>query len=152
MHFLPIALSKKLTMTLSASVMKLEELFDELRSPYHCGSHPSATHIVAARNPLCGDEVTWYLCVNGEKVEAVWHEARGCAISQIAASLLCRYVEGRTKTDLMQLTPADILTLVNIPLNPVRQRCALLSLEALHQCISRPTRMPTAGGTSKLPG
>ena len=65
-----------------------EEFFlDELRSPYHRGSCPLRTHTGMARNPICGDEVVWHLRLSEDRVEAAWHEARGCAISQVSASL-----------------------------------------------------------------
>jgi nitrogen fixation NifU-like protein len=113
-----------------------EDLFlDELRSPYHRGSYPEATHTGAARNPLCGDEVVSHLYLKGGLIEAAWHEVRGCAISQVAASLLCRHIEGRTKLDVMQISPPQIVALIPIPLNPIRQRCAALCVESLQHAI-----------------
>lgn len=108
---------------------------DELRSPYHRGSYPKATHTGIARNPLCGDEVVWHLRLCGDRIEAAWHEVRGCGISQVAASLLCRHIEGRTKLDAMQITPTQIVASVAIPLSPIRKGCAICCLDALQRTI-----------------
>lgn len=121
-----------------------ERFLDELRSPYHRGCFAEATHTGVARNPLCGDEIIWHLRINGDHVEAAWHEARGCAISQVSASLLCRHIEGRTKSELMQITPSQILESIQITLNPIRQRCALICLQAMQDAIGSRSRQGTA--------
>ena len=114
-----------------------EEFFlDELRSPYHRGSCPLRTHTGMARNPICGDEVVWHLRLSEDRVEAAWHEARGCAISQVSASLLCRNIEGRTKLEVLQITHVDVLASLPISLNPIRQRCALICLQAMQDAIA----------------
>ena len=113
-----------------------DSFLDELRSPYHRGHYPQRTHTGTARNPLCGDEVVWHLRLSGDRIEAAWHEARGCAISQVSASLLCRNIEGRTKLEVLQITHVDVLASLPISLNPIRQRCALICLQAMQDAIA----------------
>ena len=48
--------------------------------------HPS--HFAHGNNPLCGDKVTIYLKMDGERIDDVSFEGRGCAISTAAASLM----------------------------------------------------------------
>ena len=65
------------------------------------------------------------------KLQEVGFEARGCIISQAAASILCEFAEGKSVADLRQFTPAEMLELLKIPLTPGRVQCGLLAFTAL---------------------
>jgi nitrogen fixation NifU-like protein len=81
---------------------------DELRELYQDiildhGRHPRnqralehPTHLARGHNPLCGDRVTVYLAVDGERIADVSFEGRGCAISTAAASLMTEVLKGKT--------------------------------------------------------
>jgi nitrogen fixation protein NifU and related proteins len=56
--------------------------------------HPS--HFAHGNNPLCGDKVTIYLKMDGERIDDVSFEGRGCAISTAAASLMTEVLKGKT--------------------------------------------------------
>lgn len=58
------------------------------RHPRHEGPLPGATHVATADNPLCGDVVTIRFIVDNGTVTAAAFEARGCALSRAAASML----------------------------------------------------------------
>ena len=60
-------------------------------------------------------------------------QGEGCVISQAAASLLTEQTVQKPLSLLETLNKDFMLTLVGIPLGPTRLRCALLSLEALHE-------------------
>ena len=48
-------------------------------------------------NPLCGDQITLYLTMNGEdSIEDIGYVAAGCAISKAAASMMSEAVKGRS--------------------------------------------------------
>ena len=47
-------------------------------------------------NPLCGDRVTIYVSVDGDRIEDVAFQGSGCAISTASTSLLTDAVKGRT--------------------------------------------------------
>lgn len=47
-------------------------------------------------NPLCGDRLTLYLKLAGDKVEDVAFQGHGCAISTSSASLMTEAVKGKT--------------------------------------------------------
>jgi nitrogen fixation NifU-like protein len=83
-------------------------------------------------NPLCGDELTVQLSVDGEgRVEDVRFSGHGCAISQAAASMASDEVIGMSVADLLALDRAFILDLLGIDISATRMKCALLSLKVL---------------------
>ena len=80
---------------------RLDELYREVildhfkRSSRH-GVLPGAQIKVDGTNPLCGDEVTFHLALDGSRIGQVRFEGRGCAISQAASSMLAQQLEGKT--------------------------------------------------------
>jgi nitrogen fixation NifU-like protein len=50
-------------------------------------------------NPLCGDRVTVYVRLDGDRIADVSFEGSGCAISKASASLMTDSVKGRTTAD-----------------------------------------------------
>ncbi len=82
-------------------MMDLRELYQDIildhgRHPrnFHALEHP--THLAKGHNPLCGDRVTVYLALDGERIADVSFEGRGCAISTAAASLMTEVLKGKT--------------------------------------------------------
>ena len=80
---------------------ELDELYqqvilDHCKSPrnFHALEHP--THLARGHNPLCGDRVTVYLAIEGDRIADVSFEGRGCAISTAAASLMTEVLKGKT--------------------------------------------------------
>ena len=83
-------------------------------------------------NPLCGDELTVQLAVDGEgKIEDVRFLGHGCAISQAAASMASDEVKGMPVSELLTLDRSFVLDLLGIDISATRMKCALLSLKVL---------------------
>ena len=83
-------------------------------------------------NPLCGDELTVQLAVDGEgRIEDVRFSGHGCAISQAAASMASDEVKGMTTDELLRLDRSFVLELLGIDISATRMKCALLSLKVL---------------------
>jgi nitrogen fixation protein NifU and related proteins len=81
--------------------MDLRELYQDIILDH--GQHPRnkraiehPSHFAHGNNPLCGDKVTVYLKMDGERVDDVSFEGRGCAISTAAASLMTEILKGKT--------------------------------------------------------
>lgn len=115
---------------------RLDELYDEhildhYESPYHKGRLEAASCTLSDRNPICGDQVTLQLRLDGDKVAECYFDGKGCAISQAAASILCQAVEGKSLDELRQLQAKDMLGLLKVPLTPSRQKCGLLAFKIL---------------------
>ncbi|HXZ02144.1 MAG TPA: SUF system NifU family Fe-S cluster assembly protein [Stellaceae bacterium] len=61
---------------------------------FRAQQHPS--HRAQGHNPLCGDRVTVYVTLEGDRIGDVSFEGRGCAISQASASLMTEILRGKT--------------------------------------------------------
>jgi nitrogen fixation NifU-like protein len=64
---------------------------------FHKLDHPS--HFANGHNPLCGDRVTVYVEMDGDRISDVSFEGRGCAISQASASLMTEILKGKTRVE-----------------------------------------------------
>ena len=62
---------------------------------------------------------------------------RGCSVSQGAASMLTERVKGKTTEDVMKIGPEEVLTSIGLNLGPSREKCALLSLNALQKSVRK---------------
>jgi nitrogen fixation NifU-like protein len=56
--------------------------------------HPS--HFAHGHNPLCGDRVTVFVALDGDRIKDVSFDGRGCAISTASASLMTEILKGKT--------------------------------------------------------
>lgn len=79
----------------------LSELYQEIildhnRAPRNFGELEKANRRADGNNPLCGDQVTVTLVVDGDRIVDVAFRGRGCAISTASASLMTEMVKGRT--------------------------------------------------------
>lgn len=111
-----------------------EHILEHYKHPHNHGrlEHFDVDH--KEFNPLCGDEVEIFLQFNKDKkVEKVSFVGKGCAISQSSASMLTNVVKGKSLEELKQLPKEKVFELLQIPINPVRVKCALLSWVALNR-------------------
>ena len=80
---------------------ELRDLYQEMilehsRSPRNKRVIESPDHRADGHNPLCGDEVTVFVTLDGDVVSDVSFEGHGCAISTASASLLTEILRGKT--------------------------------------------------------
>ncbi len=52
------------------------------------GKLESFERTITTHNPLCGDRITVYLALDGEKISAFSHETKACVLCQASASIL----------------------------------------------------------------
>jgi nitrogen fixation NifU-like protein len=71
-----------------------EVILDHNRRPRNFGPLPEANRRAEGHNPLCGDRVTVYLDVEGDRIQGVSFEGAGCAISTASASLMTEALQG----------------------------------------------------------
>ncbi len=110
-----------------------EIILEHSKHPHNAGTldAPDISH--EEHNPLCGDRVRIDLQVSNGTITDVRFLGRGCAISQASASLLTDELRGKTLDEARGISKEDLLDLIGIPLdkNPVRIKCALLSLKTM---------------------
>jgi nitrogen fixation NifU-like protein len=133
--------------------LSLEELYKEVildhyRTPRNKGRIDPHDVALERNNPLCGDEIELFLKFEGDTVQAVAFEGKGCSISQASTSMMTEKVTGLAATDAAELaesikrmmagdedgdadTLGDLISLKGVVKYPVRIKCALLGWNTL---------------------
>src|SRR6516162_5126941 len=88
--------------------MDLKELYrdvilDHNKRPRNFGPLEGADGHAHGHNPLCGDQLTVFVRMNGDHLEDIRFEGRGCAISTASASLMTEAVKGRSRGEITAL-------------------------------------------------
>jgi nitrogen fixation protein NifU and related proteins len=124
--------------------MYREVILDHYKNPRGHGALADPDAQAEGQNPLCGDEVTIYVRFgeDGETIDDVGFEGRGCAISQAATSMLTELVKGRKASDVATLPKDELLEEIGIPLTPIRLKCAILGLGVLKVALHRAKGTP----------
>ena len=121
-----------------------EVILDHYKNPHNYGLlEPHDAH-AEGQNPLCGDEVSVSIrfADDGETIEEIGFEGRGCAISQAATSMLTDLSRGRRPPTSPRFPKEEILDEVGIPLTPVRMKCAILGLGVVKVALNRSKGTP----------
>jgi nitrogen fixation NifU-like protein len=136
--------------------MSLQALYQELilrhyRNPRNRGVLAEAGAVIALNNPLCGDEVTLQLRIEGEAIVGVRFTGHGCSISQASASMMTEQLEGKTLAEARALAArfrqlihgdpeaaqdkglGDLRALAGVAKFPMRVKCAMLAWNALDE-------------------
>jgi nitrogen fixation NifU-like protein len=145
-----------------------EIILDHYRTPRNRGELPTPPAVAAqGHNPLCGDEVTVYLQLDGDTVTDVKVDGQGCSISQSSASMMTQAIKGRSveevralvkrfkgmmsiedgdtdgddggSTDTSTVSLGDLEALQGVVKFPVRIKCATLAWNTLLQALDQPT-------------
>jgi nitrogen fixation NifU-like protein len=129
-----------------------EVILDHYKNPRGHGTMDDPDAHAEGQNPLCGDEVVISVrfAADGETIDDVRFEGRGCAISQAATSMLTELVKGRKAEDVATLEKEELLEEIGIPLTPVRLKCALLGLTTLKVALHKAKGTPPPEGLADL--
>src|SRR4029077_2516743 len=88
--------------------MDLQDLYrdvilDHNKRPRNFGSLDTASAHAEGHNPLCGDRLTVSVRMDGERIEDIRFEGKGCAISTASASLMTEAVKGKDRAAVQAL-------------------------------------------------
>jgi len=133
--------------------VSLDELYrqvilDHYRHPRHAGHIQDADATAEGQNPLCGDEVTIELRIEGGTVTDAAVRGRGCSISQASGSMMADKIVGLTTDEVDELVHR-VKRLLDIEpgdpgVDPERPGAALGDLEALAGVRRFPVRIKCA--------
>jgi nitrogen fixation protein NifU and related proteins len=137
--------------------MDLKELYrdvilDHNRQPRNFGRIEPADGRAEGHNPLCGDRLSVFVVLEGERVADIRFEGQGCAISTASASLMTEAVKGKDRTAIRELfdrmhallTRADaapdaalgkLAALSGVREFPARVKCASLCWHTLNAAL-----------------
>lgn len=139
----------------SLSALYQEMILDHYRRPRNKGALEGADATIPMRNPLCGDELTLELVMDGERVSDIRFTGHGCSISQASASMMTELVKGKSASEIEQLrerframvmgdadaagdaTLGKVRALSGVARFPARVKCALLGWNALEKGLDR---------------
>lgn len=71
-------------------------ILDHSRSPLNYHALPDPSRTAQGRNPICGDQVTVYVKMDGDVIADIGFQGSGCAISKAAASIMTASLKGKT--------------------------------------------------------
>ena len=124
-----------------------EVILDHSKNPRNFRKLEPADRTALGRNPLCGDQFTVYLRMDGDRIAEIGFEGQGCAISKSSASMMTQAVKGKTEDeaedlfdrfhDLVTGKGADPESLGKLAVFqgvsefPIRVKCASLSWHTL---------------------
>ena len=74
-------------------------IVDHSKSPRNCRVIEGADSSAEGYNPLCGDHVTLFVKLEGDRVKDISFQGNGCAISTASASLLTEVLKGKTRAE-----------------------------------------------------
>jgi len=130
--------------------MYAEQLIYHYEHPSNKRKMEDASVSMNEENISCGDAITVYLKLSGDRIEDVSFEGSGCVISMGSASMLTQELKGKTLAQLEKMQYGDLLKIIGIDPGPVRMHCATLSLRALKKAAFAFERKPIDTATKEL--
>src|ERR1700757_4041975 len=122
-------------------------ILDHCKAPRNFHPLEGANRKGEGHNPLCGDNYTVLLKMDGDVVQDATFQGSGCCISKASASLLTSAVKGKTKAEVKALFEKvhDLVTtgtvsdegvgkqavFAGVHKFPARVKCAILSWHAV---------------------
>lgn len=141
-----------------------EVILDHNRRPRNFHPMEHATCSADGKNPNCGDQLTVWLKVEGDRVSDISFQGMGCAISKASASMMTEAVKGKSPADAVRLyeklhrlvtgeDPAlakdkelgSLRALGGVSRFPMRVKCASLSWHAMKAALDGATEVTTEG-------
>jgi nitrogen fixation NifU-like protein len=150
----------------------LDALYQEIilehnRKPRNFRAMADADRVIEGRNPLCGDALTLWVKLEGDRVADLSFQGSGCAISKASASLMTDAVKGKSRGEAEALferfhalvtgklnaeqdpsataSLGSLRALGGVSRFPIRVKCASLAWHALRSALGE---QPAAGPVS----
>jgi nitrogen fixation NifU-like protein len=130
-------------------------ILEHNRTPRNFRPMEDASGHAEGRNPLCGDHLSVWVKLDGDRLADVSFHGSGCAISKSSASLMTAAVKGRTREEAERMfdrfqalvtgaLPADaarddlgkLAAFAGIAEFPVRVKCATLAWHAMRAALA----------------
>jgi nitrogen fixation NifU-like protein len=129
-------------------------ILEHNRSPRNYRAMPDADRKANGHNPLCGDQVTVWVRLDGDVIGDVSFQGAGCAISRASASLMTGAVKGKSRSEVQGLfdrfhrlvtgtlpagdseTLGKLAVFSGVSAFPIRVKCASLSWHTLKAALS----------------
>lgn len=126
--------------------MSLQEIYREVllahnEHPNNFFELPNASSKAHGHNPLCGDEISVFLELDGNTLKQISFTGQGCAICKSSASLMTEYLKGKS-ADVAKKDALAFIELLNDPEKAIPEN--LGEMEALLGVRKFPARLKCA--------
>ncbi len=144
--------------------MSLEDLYKEVildhyRDPRNKGRLDPHDVLLERNNPLCGDEIELFLKFDGDQLDGITFDGKGCSISLASTSMMTEKVKGLSAVQARQVADSikrmmageeegdpdslgDLVSLKGVVKYPVRIKCALLGWNTLVEALEERAAQP----------
>lgn len=131
-----------------------EVILDHNRSPRNFREIADTPHHAEGHNPLCGDNITVWVELDGDVISDASFIGNGCAISKASASLMTQAVKGKRVSEAKELftsfqklvtgrvSPEEskdllgkLILFAGVSQFPVRVKCASLSWHTMNAAL-----------------
>jgi len=132
-------------------VIYSEFIMDYSKLKKFVGKIENATKVEEGKNLSCGDEVTLYLLLDGNRIVDAKFEGHGCTISQASTNVMIEQIIGKTKEEALELLRnaenmilgkefnekllGPILNFYDVKNYPMRVKCFLLPWKTLEMAL-----------------
>lgn len=139
-----------------------EVILDHNKNPRNFRELETANQKADGHNPLCGDQLTVFLEMEGGAVKDVGFVGSGCAISKASASMMTQAVKGKSKAEIETLFEefgrmvrgemdeeaeenhlGKLKIFAGVREFPARVKCASLSWHTVHAALNEETEVST---------
>ena len=128
-------------------------ILDHNRTPRNYRQMDEPDRTAEGYNPMCGDQLTLWLKMEGDRIADVSFQGNGCAISRASASLMTTSIKGHTRAEALQMfdgfhrlitgdptpegppLPAKLSAFAGVAKYPARVKCAGLAWHALRNAL-----------------
>ena len=131
-------------------------ILDHNKSPHNYRAIEGADRVSVGHNPVCGDRLSLFVKLEGDRIADIGFQGSGCAISKASASLMTGAVKGRSVAEAEQIFHAFHAMVTSDPTKtpdtaalgklaafagvrqfPARVKCANLAWHTLHAALIR---------------
>jgi nitrogen fixation NifU-like protein len=128
-----------------------ETILDHNRRPRNFREMEGATGHSEGKNPLCGDQMSVWVKVEGDRIAEATFKGQGCAISKASASLMTAAIAGKTRAEMIDIfdhfhamvtgkeaadpSLGSLKVLGGVSKYPIRVKCATLAWHAMKAAV-----------------
>jgi nitrogen fixation protein NifU and related proteins len=112
-----------------------DKVMEHFMNPRNVGEIQDADGVGEVGNPVCGDMMSFYIKVKGDRLEDVKFKTFGCGAAIAVSSMTAELAIGKTLEEALLITPETVAEeLGGLPKN--KHHCSNLGAQALHKAIA----------------
>ena len=114
--------------------MYSEKVMELFRNPRNMGEMENPDGVGTVGNPICGDLMTIYIKVDGNRLKDVKFKTFGCGAAIATSSMITELAKGKTIEEALKITRDDVAEELD-GLPPIKMHCSNLAADGLHAAI-----------------